>query len=205
MGKLLVVFLTVLMFLSIYGCGPYRCPEEQAIVIEAEPTVITEYVEKEELVFSMSYILFFASGKYTPADASQDVLAQMEDEILAWGEKMRQAGTELMVEKLLVWGSVDGQPLSPRLYNTLKENYTFSFPPPAYNGESAYDQGNKMLSEARAMEMASWLTEKLEGQGIEVDGQNEIGASQVILVKRGEINPMARRVTIKIEARGQRM
>ncbi len=205
MGKLMVVFLTVLLFLSIYGCGPYRCPEEEAIVIEAEPTVITEYVEKEELVLSMSYIFFYASGKYMPTDASQDVIAQIEDEILAWGEMMRQSGTELMVEKMLVWGSVDGQPLSPRLYNTLKENYTFSFPPPAYNGQSAQGEGNAMLSEVRAMEMASWLTEKLEGQGIEVDGQSEIGASQVILAQKGEINPMARRVTIKIEARGQRM
>jgi hypothetical protein len=205
MGKLMIVFLTVLILLGIYGCGPYRCPEEEAVIVEAEPTVITEYVEKEALVLSMSYILFYASGKYMPSDASQDVIAQIEDEILTWGEMMRQKGTELSVEKLLVWGSVDGQPLSPRLYNTLKENYTFSFSPPAYNGESAQKEGNAMLSEARAMEMASWLTDKFNAQGIQVDGQKEIGASKVVLAERGEINPMARRVTIKVEARGQGM
>ena len=205
MGKQMVVFLMVLLFLGIYGCGPYRCPEEEAIVVEAEPTVITEYVEKEELVLSMSYILFYASGKYMPAEASPDVIAQIEDEVLSWGEMMRQSGMKLVVQKLLVWGSVDGQPLSPNLFNTLKENYTFSFPPPAYNGESAHEEGNKMLSEARATEMASWLTERLNAQGIEVDGQKDIGASTVILAKRGEINPMARRVTIRVEARGEKL
>jgi hypothetical protein len=205
MGKLMVVFLTVMLLMGIYGCGPYRCMEEEAVVIEAEPTVITEYVEKEELALSMSYILFYPSGKYMPTDASTDVIAQIEDEVLTWGERMRQAGVELAVEKLLVWGSVDGQPLSPNLYKTLQENYTFTFSPPPYNGESAHDEGNKMLSEARANEMASWLTEKMREQGIRVDGQKEIGASKVILAKRGEINPMARRVTIKVEARGEVM
>jgi len=205
MGKQMVVFLTVLLFLAIYGCGPYRCPEEEAIIVEAEPTVITEYVEKEELVLSMSYILFYASGRYMPSDANPDVLAQMEDEILAWGERMRQQGIQLETEKILVWGNVDGQPLSPRLYNELKENYTFSFAPPAYTGQSAYQEGNQMLSEARAMEMTEHIKGLLADQGITVDGHQEIGASTIVLAERGEINPMARRVTIKVEVRGEEM
>jgi|GEM_PF-2289220 len=205
MGKQMVVFLTVLLFLGIFGCGPYRCPEEEAIIVEAEPTVITEYVEKEELVLSMSYILFYASGRYMPSDANPDVLAQMEDEILAWGERMRQQGIQLETEKILVWGNVDGQPLSPRLYNELKENYTFGFAPPAYTGQSAYQEGNQMLSEARAMEMTAHIKKLLTDQGIVVDGHQEIGASTIVLAERGEINPMARRVTIKVEARGEEM
>jgi outer membrane protein OmpA-like peptidoglycan-associated protein len=187
----------------MFGCGPYRCPEEEPVVIEAEPTVVTEYVEKEELVLSMSYILFYASGKYFVTDASQDVIAQIEDEVLTWGEKVRQSGMKLSVEKFLVWGSVDGQPLSPNLYNTLKGNYTFSFTPPAYNAQTAQDEGNMMLSEARAMEMASHLKKLLADQGIKVDGQKEVGASKVVLAKKGEINPMARRVTIRVEVRGK--
>jgi len=205
MGKLVCVFLTVLMMAALFGCGPYRCPEEEIAVIEAEPVVITEYVEKEEMTLSMSYILFYASGKYMPSDASQDVIVQIEDEILTWGERMRQAGVQLMVEKFLVWGSVDGQPLSPRLYKTLSENYTFSFAPPAYSGETAHDEGNKMLSEARATEMASYIQDLLAGQGIQVDGQKEIGASKIVLAKKGEINPMARRVTVRVEVRGKVM
>jgi hypothetical protein len=205
MGRLMVVFLTVLLFLGIYGCGPYRCPEEEAVVVQAEPTVITEYVEKEELVLSMSYILFYASGRYMPSDANPDVLAQMEDEILTWGERMRQQGVQLETESILVWGNVDGQPLSPRLYNELKENYTFSFAPPAYNGQSAYQEGNQMLAEARAMEMTAHIKKLLTDQGITVDGNQEIGASTIVLAERGEINPMARRVTIKVEVHGQEM
>jgi hypothetical protein len=205
MGKLISVFLAGLLLAGIFSCGPYRCIEEEAVVIEAEPTVITEYVEKEELAMSMSYILFYDSGKYMPSDASQDVIAQIEDEILTWGERMRQAGTQLSIDKLLVWGSVDGQPLSPNLFKTLKENYTFSFAAPAYTGETAHKEGNQMLSEARAMEMASYVETLLTGQGIKVDGQKEIGASKVVLAKRGEINPMARRVTIKVEVRGQQI
>jgi hypothetical protein len=204
MGKLMVVFLTVLLFLGIYGCGPYRCPEKEAVV-EPEPTVITEYVEKEALTLSMSYILFYASGKYMPSDANPDVLAQMEDEILTWGERMRQEGVRLETEKILVWGNVDGQPLSPRLYNELKENYTFSFAPPVYNAQSAYQEGNQMLSEARAMEMATHIKKLLTDQGIGVDGQQEVGASTIVLAERGEINPMARRVTIRVEVRGEEM
>jgi len=203
MGKQIVVFLMVLLFLGIYGCGPYRCPEEEAIIVEAEPTVITEYVEKEELVLSMSYILFYASGRYMPSDANPDVLAQLEDEILTWGERMRQQGLQLEAEKILVWGNVDGQPLSPRLYNELNENYTFSFTPPAYNGQTAYQEGNQMLAEARAMEMTAHIKKLLTEQGIVVDGHQEIGASTIVLAQRGEINAMARRVTIKVEARGE--
>lgn len=203
MGKGAVLFLAALLLIGMFGCGPYRCPEEEPVVIETEPTVVTEYVEKEELVLSMSYILFYASGKYFVADASQDVIAQIEDEVLTWGEKVRQSGMKLSVEKFLVWGSVDGQPLSPNLYNTLKGNYTFSFAPPAYNAQTAQDEGNKMLSEARAMEMASYLKKLLADQGIKVDGQKEVGASQVVLAKKGEINPMARRVTIRVEVRGK--
>jgi hypothetical protein len=205
MGKLMVVFLTVLLFISLYGCGPYRCPEEEAIVVEAEPTVITEYVEKEELVLSMSYILFYASGRYMPGDANPDVLAQLEDEILTWGEMMRRQGVQLKTEKILVWGNVDGQPLSPRLYNELSENYSFDFTPPAYNAQSAYQEGNQMLSEARATEMATHVKKLLTDQGIVVDGHKEIGASTVVLAERGEINPMARRVTIRVEVRGEEM
>jgi hypothetical protein len=205
MGKQIVVFLTVLLFLAISGCGPYRCPEEEAIVVEAEPTVITEYVEKEELVLSMSYILFYASGRYMPGDANPDVLAQLEDEILTWGERMRQQGVQLEAEKIMVWGNVDGQPLSPRLYNELNENYTFGFTPPAYNAQSAYQEGNQMLAEARAMEMTAHIKQLLTEQGIVVDGVQEIGASTIVLAERGEINPMARRVTIKVEVRGEEM
>ena len=204
MGKLVSVFLTALLLVGMFGCGPYRCPEEEPLVI-SEPTVVTEYVEKEELVLSMSYILFYDSGRYMPADASLDVLAQIEDEILTWGEQARQAGVELALEKLLVWGSVDGQALSPRLYKELQENYTYSFTPPAYSGQSAQDEGNMMLSEARAMEMASHLGGLLGQQGIMVNGEKEIGASKVILAQKGEINPMARRVTIKVEVRGKAM
>ncbi|MFC1683397.1 hypothetical protein ACFL0G_04240 [Candidatus Zixiibacteriota bacterium] len=204
MGKLVSVFLTALLLIGMFGCGPYRCPEEEPLVI-SEPTVVTEYVEKEELVLSMSYILFYDSGRYMPADASLDVLAQIEDEILTWGEQARQAGVELALEKLLVWGSVDGQPLSPRLYKELQENYTYSFAPPAYTGQSAQEEGNMMLSEARAMEMASHLGGLLGQQGIMVNGEKEVGASVVILAEKGEINPMARRVTIKVEARGKAM
>lgn len=205
MGKQIVVFLTVLLFFAISGCGPYRCPEEEAIVVEAEPTVITEYVEKEELVLSMSYILFYASGRYMPSDANPDVLAQLEDEILTWGERMRQQGVQLEAEKIMVWGNVDGQPLSPRLYNELNENYTFSFTPPAYNAQSAYQEGNQMLAEARAMEITAHIKQLLTEQGIVVDGVQEIGASTIVLAERGEINPMARRVTIKVEVRGEEM
>ena len=204
MGKLAGVFLTALLLIGMFWCGPYRCPEEEPLVI-SEPTVVTEYVEKEELVLSMSYILFYDSGRYMPADASLDVLAQIEDEILTWGEQARQAGVELALEKLLVWGSVDGQPLSPRLYKELQENYTYSFAPPAYTGQSAQEEGNMMLSEARAMEMASHLGGLLGQQGIMVNGEKEVGASVVILAEKGEINPMARRVTIKVEVRGKAM
>lgn len=204
MGKLACVFLMVLLMAGFLGCGPYRCPEEEPVVIaEPEPTVVTEYVEKEELVLSMSYVLFFDSGKYLPSDASADVLVQIEDEILTWGEQMRQAGVQLAVKKLMCWGSVDGQPLSPRLYKALQEGYTFSFTPPAYSGETAYEEGNQMLAEARAMEMASYIEDLLVNQGIKVDGQKEVGASKAIVVARDEINFSARRVTIKVEVRGK--
>ena len=153
----------------------------------------------------MSYILFYASGRYMPSDANPDILAQMEDEILAWGERMRQQGIQLETERILVWGNVDGQPLSPRLYNELNENYTFGFTPPAYNGQSAYQEGNQMLSEARAMEMTAHIKQLLTDQGIVVDGVQEMGASTIVLAERGEINPLARRVTIKVEVRGEEM
>lgn len=204
MGKLVCVFLTALLVAGIFGCGPYRCPEEELLPMP-EPVVITEYVEKEELVLSMSYILFFGSGKYMPSDGSADVLAQIEDEILTWGGKMRQAGVQLVVEKLLVWGGVDGQPLSPGLYKALQNNYSFSFAPPAYSGVTAYEEGNQMLAEARAMEMASFVEGLLADQGIQVDGQKEIGASKAIVVVKDEINFSARRVTIKVEVRGKKM
>jgi hypothetical protein len=209
MAKGICVSLMVLLLAVLSACGPYRCPEEElppVQVIEAEPQIITEYVEvgKEELALSMSYVLFYASGRYMPSDASADVIAQIEDEILTWGGQMREANLQMEIEKTLVWGSVDGQPLSPNLYNTLKQNYTFSFPPPEYNAGSAHDEGNKMLSEARAQEMASYLKQKFTEQGITVNGEKEIGASQIILAKRGEINPMARRVTIRVQARGKK-
>jgi hypothetical protein len=153
----------------------------------------------------MSYILFYASGRYMPSDANPDVLAQLEDEILTWGEMMRQQSVQLETEKILVWGNVDGQPLSSRLYKELSENYTYDFAPPAYNAQSAYQEGNQMLSEARAMEMAAHVKRLLTEQGITVDGVQETGASTVVLAERGEINPMARRVTIRVEVRGKKM
>jgi hypothetical protein len=206
MGKLVCVFLMILLLTGIFGCGPYRCPEEEVQVIQAEPVVVTEYVEKGgQLSLSMSYVLFFDSGKYKSSDASADVLLQIEDEILTWGEEMRQAGVQLAVTKFMCWGGVDGQPLSPRLYKTLQDNYTFSFTPPAYSGESAFDEGNLMLSEVRAMEMASFIKDLLVNQGIKVDGETEIGASKGITVTKGEINFSLRRVTIRVEVRGTMM
>lgn len=205
MGKLVCVFLMVLLLAGIFGCGPYRCPEEEVPVIQAEPVVVTEYVEKEQLVLSMSYVLFFDSGKYKASEASADVLLQIEDEILTWGEQMRQAGVQLAVTKFMCWGGVDGQPLSPRLYKTLQDNYTFSFTPPAYGGESAFEEGNIMLSEVRAQEMASYVKGLLVNQGIKVNGETEIGASKGITVTKGEINFSMRRVTLRVEVRGEAM
>ena len=101
MGKLVSVFLTALLLVGMFGCGPYRCPEEEPLVI-SEPTVVTEYVEKEELVMSMSYILFYDSGRYMPADASLDVLAQIEDEILTWGEQAREI-RDIVLEAVRTW------------------------------------------------------------------------------------------------------
>ena len=204
MGKLVCVFLTVLLMAGMFGCGPYRCPEEEPIpVIEPEPVVVTEYVEKETLVLSMSYTLFFNSGKYKATEASPDVLAQIEDEVLSWGEKMRQAGVQLAVQNLLCWGGVDGVPLTPALYKTLQNEYTFSFTPPAYSAATAYEEGNQMLAEARAMELSFFVNDLLANQGIRVDGRKEIGASKAIVLARGERSATARRVTIKVEVRGK--